>query len=100
MIMNIFSPYGQDTTQQSLDKTLIWGIVFSLIWIWGIGSLIAFVCGIKARKAIIASNGNCQGTIRVWWCLLVGGFGVLWSVTFITVSLWRVIYPFWTSLLF
>lgn len=67
--------------QKIIDKKLIWGIVFSLFWIWGIGSLVAVVMGFNVRRAIKASNGQYKGSIRAWWCLLVGGIGILWAIS-------------------
>jgi hypothetical protein len=43
------------------------------------GSLYAFVCGFRARRLIRASGGSLSGTKRAWWCLIVGGIGmVVW----------------------
>ena len=65
--------------QSQLDRMLKWGIVFSLFWLAGVGSLVAVVLGLKARKAIAASNGILAGSGRVRWCLIVGVLGLtLW----------------------
>ena len=63
--------------QEQLDRTLSRGIVFSIIWIMGFGSLYAFTCGLRARRMIRASGGTLKGTKRVWWCLIVGLIGML-----------------------
>ncbi len=65
--------------QSQLDSILKWGIIFSLFWLAGIGSLVAVILGLKARKAIRASDGKLVGSGRVRWCLIVGGLGLaLW----------------------
>ena len=65
--------------QSQLDSMLKWGIIFSLFWLAGVGSLVAVVLGLKARKEIAASNGMLAGSGRVRWCLIVGGLGLaLW----------------------
>ena len=65
--------------QSQLDSMLKWGIIFSLFWLAGVGSLVAVVLGLKARTAIAASNGMLVGSGRVRWCLIVGGLGLaLW----------------------
>ena len=72
-------PTERRRQQREIDTMLKWGIVFSLIWLAGIGSSVAFLLGLRARKRINASNQFLVGTGRVWWCLLVGGFGmILW----------------------
>lgn len=65
--------------QSQLDNTLKWGIIFSLFWLAGVGSLVAVILGLKAHKTIAASNGKLVGSGRVSWCLIVGGLGLaLW----------------------
>jgi hypothetical protein len=43
----------------------------------GIGSVIAVVAGLKARRLIRKSGGALAGMGRVWWCLVVGVLGIL-----------------------
>ncbi len=67
-------------TQLELDHLLRRGILFSILWLMGIGSAIAVYSGLKAKRAIGASGGVLQGSRRVWWCLIVGGLGIIiWS---------------------
>jgi hypothetical protein len=65
--------------QDQIDKMLKWGIIFSVIWLAGLGSLAAFIVGVKARNRIKASNGTLTGTGSALWCLVVGALGLaLW----------------------
>ena len=65
--------------QDQIDKMLKWGIIFSVIWLDGLGSLAAFIIGVKTRNRIKASGGILTGTGRALWCLVVGAFGLaLW----------------------
>jgi len=67
-------------TQDDADRTLRWGVVFSIVWLMGIGSAIAVVNGLRVRSAIQRSAGTLTGMRRVWWCLIVGGLGfLLWA---------------------
>jgi hypothetical protein len=61
--------------QNQVDQSLKWGIIFSIIWLAGIGSVIALIKGLKARKAIAQSEGALVGTGRAWWCIIAGGLG-------------------------
>jgi hypothetical protein len=65
--------------QSQVDQSLKWGIIFSIIWLAGIGSFIALIKGLKARKAIAQSEGVLVGAGRAWWCIIAGGLGfVFW----------------------
>lgn len=64
--------------QEKIDSLLKWGIVFSIIWLAGFGSLISFRNGYKAKR-MIENNQGLVGKGRVWWCFIIGGFGfILW----------------------
>lgn len=63
--------------QNKVNRMLRWGIIFSLVWLAGFGSLVAFILGLKSKKIIEASSGNIEGMGRVWWCLIVGGIGII-----------------------
>lgn len=62
--------------QDQIDRILKWGIVFSILWLAGIGSLFSIIVGLKTRKVINESNGALVGTGRAWWCLVAGGLGL------------------------
>jgi hypothetical protein len=66
-------------SQPQLNSKLRWAVVFSVVWLFGLGSAFAFTQALRARRYILESNGNLRGTGRVWWCLIVGAIGmVLW----------------------
>jgi len=70
---------GMTMNQDQIDKMLKWGIIFSVIWLAGLGSLASFIVGVKARKKIKTSDGTLTGIGRAWWCLVVGALGLaLW----------------------
>jgi formate-dependent nitrite reductase membrane component NrfD len=60
--------------QRRVDDLLRWGVVFSIFWLMGVGSLIAVVCGIKAKRIVEMAGAKPPG--RVWWCLIVGTLGL------------------------
>jgi hypothetical protein len=67
------------TDQREVDSILRWGIVFSVLWLGGIGSLVAVRAGLRARRLIAASDGTLTGSGGAWWCVVVGGVGaVVW----------------------
>jgi hypothetical protein len=68
---------SNDHLQNEVNSMLRRGILFSIVWLMGVGSLIAVVQGIKARKIIRQSNGEIKGMGQVIWCFIVGGAGLL-----------------------
>jgi hypothetical protein len=73
-------------TQNQVDRWLTWGVVFSIVWLAGLGSIFALVAGIKTKRAIESSDGELAGRGRVMWCLIVGGLGVAVWVPIILIS--------------
>ncbi|MDQ6787855.1 MAG: hypothetical protein M3033_13695 [Acidobacteriota bacterium] len=63
--------------QIKVSKILSRGFVFSIVWLAGIGSLIAFVSGVKARKIINQSDSKIVGIKMAWWCIIVGALGMI-----------------------
>ncbi|MEP6923295.1 MAG: hypothetical protein ABI954_02415 [Pyrinomonadaceae bacterium] len=62
--------------QIKVSKILSLGFVFSLFWMAGVGSLISFISGLKARKIINQSNGKIVGIKMAWWCIIAGALGM------------------------
>ncbi|MBC7798327.1 MAG: hypothetical protein H7Z37_15765 [Pyrinomonadaceae bacterium] len=63
--------------QIKVSKILSNGFVFSLVWLVGIGSLVAFVSGLKARRIIRRSNFKIHGLKIAWWCIIIGALGMI-----------------------
>ncbi len=68
---------SQTDLQNQIDAMLRRGIIFSIFWLMGVGSLIAVIQAMKARKIIRQSNGEIRGSGKVMWCFIVGGAGLL-----------------------
>jgi hypothetical protein len=63
--------------QIKISKLLSRGFIFSIVWLGGIGSLVALVSGIKGLVLVGQSEGRLVGKKMAWWCILVGGIGVV-----------------------
>ena len=63
--------------QIRVSKMLADGFIFSIVWLFGIGSLIALIKGLRAMRIIQQSNGELTGTAMSWWCIIVGGLGTI-----------------------
>jgi hypothetical protein len=68
---------SKSNLQHQVDGMLRRGIFFSIFWLMGVGSLIAIIQAVKARKIIRQSNGEIRGSGKVMWCFIVGGAVVL-----------------------
>jgi hypothetical protein len=45
---------------------------FLVLWLFGIGSVIAVLNGVKARKVVLQSNGRIEGIVGAWVCIVIG----------------------------
>jgi hypothetical protein len=72
-----FSEKTREDVQRKVKLLLRIGIFFSIFWIAGIGSIISIVLGLKARNIIKQANMNIGGMGGVYWCLIVGGLGLI-----------------------
>lgn len=63
--------------QIKVSKILSRGFIFSIVWLAGIGSLIAFISGLQAKKMINQSNGEIIGLKMAWWCIIAGAIGMI-----------------------
>jgi len=73
--------------QVRVSKMLGFGFGCSIVSICGIGSFIAVVIGIRARRIIKASGGGISGMRMAWWCIIVGTLSFL--ITF-PLTVWLV----------
>jgi len=74
-------------TQRDVDRLLQRGVIFSLVWLMGIGSVVAFFSGLRAKRLIEQSDGTVKGMGRVWWCLIVGGLGAAIWVPLLVIAI-------------
>lgn len=67
-----------DSDEGRINRLAIWGVVFSLIWMGGIGSLIAIRNGMKIRR-LARSNTDLKthAAFASAWCIVVGVLGIL-----------------------
>lgn len=63
--------------QIKVSKLLSRGFIFSIVWLAGFGSLVAFISGLRALKIIKNSNGEIAGRKMAWWCIISGAFGMI-----------------------
>jgi len=51
--------------------------VLSITGVYGIGSLVALILGLKALRIIGRTQSRINGRFVAWWCILVGAIGTL-----------------------
>jgi hypothetical protein len=78
----------QMALQLRVSKMLGYGFAFSIVWAGGVGSLIALVIGLRARKLIRQADGEIAGIRMAWWCIVAGTLGL---VTLAPYVLWLIL---------
>jgi len=63
--------------QVRVSRILSDGFMFSIVWLGGIGSLIALIQGLRALRIIRQSRGQLTGINMAWWCVIAGALGVV-----------------------
>ncbi len=74
--MNVEIPPNLEL-QVKVSRILSRGFIFSIVWLAGLGSLIALISGLQAKKIINQSNGEIVGAKMAWWCIIVGTIGLI-----------------------
>jgi hypothetical protein len=77
--------------QVKLSRMLSDGFMFSIIWLGGIGSLIALIKGLRAMRIIRQSNGQLTGANMAWWCIIAGVVGIVMLPLLLYLNLTRYI---------
>jgi hypothetical protein len=67
----------QMALQARVSRMLGIGFAFSIVWLSGVGSLIALFIGLRARRIIMRSEEEISGIRLAWWCIILGGLGVV-----------------------
>jgi hypothetical protein len=70
--------------QVRVSRMLGYGFVFSISALGGVGSLIAVIIGLRARRIIKASGGEVTGIGMAWWCIVAGALGVGFQLAYWT----------------
>ena len=63
--------------QMRVSRMLGFGFAMSLAWCGGIGSLIALINGLRARRLIRESADRIAGMKMSLWCIVSGAVGVV-----------------------
>lgn len=63
--------------QTEFSRLVNRGIIFGSIWIFGIGSVIAFTSGFQAKKLFEKSDRSLSGKNKIYKCFLIGVVGLL-----------------------
>lgn len=63
--------------QMRVSRMLGLGLALSFAWVGGVGSLIAFFIGLRARRLVKEGGGAVAGMRMAWWCIVAGAVGTL-----------------------
>lgn len=66
-----------EETQTEFDRLVNRGIILGIVWMVGIGSVIALISGYQASKLFELSGGHLEGKGRIYKCYFIGITGLL-----------------------
>ena len=61
--------------QSYVNRLLSRGVIFSIFWVFGLGSFYSLYIAWKAHRLIRDSRGLLYGMGSVWFCYILGGIG-------------------------
>lgn len=80
----------KENIQTEVNRLVQRGIIFGVIWIMGIGSIIAVTSGIQALKLINTSGYSIEGKSKAVRSILIGITGIIIvAAAMITVFVYR-----------
>lgn len=72
---------NNEAMQSEVNRIVNRGIIFGIIWIMGIGSIIAILSGFQAKKLIRQSGNTLTGNNKATKSILIGISGfLLWAI--------------------
>ena len=72
------------SAQAKLSKSLALGFALSLFPLFGVATL---VIGIRAKQAILASQGKLKSKVMLAWCIIVGAIETVYCVVCLLAAL-------------
>ena len=81
---------NKEILQKEFDRLTTRGIVFGIIWIMGIGSIIAFISGYQAGKIYRESGNSLVGKNRITKTYIAGFAGILlWIIAILIIVIFK-----------
>jgi membrane protease YdiL (CAAX protease family) len=74
------SPLSPTTTPGPTNGLAIASLVLGIVWIWGIGSILALVFGYRAKRQIAGTNGRQGGRGMATAGIVLGWVGIVGAV--------------------
>jgi hypothetical protein len=75
----------QENLQIEFNRIVNRGVILGIVWIMGVGSIIALISGFQANKILKEADYNLEGKEKIRKCFVVGIAGLLVWVIAITI---------------
>lgn len=80
----------QTALQTEVNRLVNRGIILGIVWILGVGSVIALISGFQANNIIKNSGFKLEGKSKVKKCFLIGISGLLvWVIAIFIIIIFR-----------
>lgn len=89
-ILILIYQMNKEILQKEFDRITNRGIIFGLIWIMGIGSVIAIISGYQAGKIFKESGNSLEGKDRIFKSYIAGFSGILlWIIAILIIIIFK-----------
>ncbi|MEZ4822827.1 MAG: hypothetical protein R2942_10565 [Ignavibacteria bacterium] len=80
----------KEILQKEFDRVTNRGIIFGLVWIMGIGSVIALISGYQAGKIYKESGNSLEGKNKIFKSYIAGFSGILlWIIAILIIIIFK-----------
>jgi hypothetical protein len=81
---------NKEALQKEFDRLTNRGIIFGIIWIMGVGSIIALISGYQAGKIFKESGNTLEGKNKITKSYIAGFAGILlWIIAILIIIIFR-----------
>lgn len=89
-ILTLIYTMNKEALQKEFDRLTNRGIIFGIIWIMGVGSIIALISGYQAGKIFKESGNTLEGKNKITKSYIAGFAGILlWIIAILIIIIFR-----------
>ncbi|MEO8211295.1 MAG: hypothetical protein ABI840_12115 [bacterium] len=80
----------RESSQIEFNRLVNRGVILGLVWILGVGSVIALISGFQAKKILKEADYKIEGKEKIKRCFIIGIGGLLvWVIAILIILVFR-----------